>query len=126
MQFPPGTKVRVDSLKYPGVWIVKSNGPKNVTLVPADGGRGLRCPHSWVRLDDGAPYIPPPVESFCLGETVLINGGRFPGVYVVVKDAGGERLNVAKLGGDGDRYVRAVRSQLQRITVNVTSAEVVV
>ena len=126
MQFPPGTKVRVDSPRYPGVWIVKSNGPKNATLAPVDGGRGLRCPHSWVRLDDGAPYTPPPMESFCLGETVLIGGGRFPGVYVVVKDAGGERLNVAKLGGDGDRYVRAVRSQLQRITVNVTSAEVVV
>lgn len=126
MQFPPGTKVRIDNPKYPGTWVVKSNGPKNAVLTPIAGGRGLRCPHSWVRRDDGMEYEPPAFESFYLGETVLINGGRFPGVYVVTKDTGGDRLNVAKLGGDGDRYVRAVRSQLQRIAVTVTRAEVVV
>ena len=48
-----------------------------------------------------------------VGECVL-TVQKFPGVYVVIKDDGGPRLNVAKLGGDGDKYVRAARSQVQR------------
>lgn len=118
MQFPAGTKVRVDSQKYPGVWIVQSNGPKNATLKPEGAGRGLRCPHSMVRLDDGKGPVIAPVTTFSLGETVTL-GDRFPGIFVVIKDDGGPRLNAALLGGDGDRFVRASRSQVKRIVVNV-------
>lgn len=118
MTYPVGTKVRVDSTKYPGVWIVESNGPKNATLKPEGGGRGLRCPHSMLRPDDGTGPPAESVQLFSLGETVKI-GASFPGIYVVIKDVGGPRLNVAKLGGDGDRYVRAARSQVQRIDVKV-------
>ena len=118
MQYPVGTKVRVDSPKYPGVWIVESNGPKNASLKPEDGGRGLRCPHSMVRLDDGKGPSVTPVTMFAMGQTVTI-GDRFPGIYVVVKDDGGARLNVARLGGDGDRYVRAARALVKPIEVKV-------
>jgi hypothetical protein len=55
---------------------------------------------------------------YAMGETVTI-GDRFPGIYVVVKDDGGPRLNVARLGGDGDRYVRAGRPLVKRIDVKV-------
>jgi hypothetical protein len=119
MLYPIGAKVRVDSQKYPGVWIVQSNGPKNATLKPEDGGRGLRCPHAMLRADDGKGPTATPVEMFALGETVTL-GARFPGIYVVIKDDGGPRLNAAVLGGDGDRYVRAARSQVRRIDVKVT------
>lgn len=119
MQYPVGTKVRVDSQKYPGVWIVESNGPKNAALKPEGGGRGLRCPHSMLRPDDGKGPVVTPVVMFSLGETVTI-GDRFPGIYVVIKDDGGPRLNVAKLGGDdGDRYVRAARALVKHIDVKV-------
>lgn len=119
MQFPLGAKVRVDSQKYPGVWIVQSNGPKNASLKPEGGGRGLRCPHAMLRPDDGRGPIPAPVTIYGLGQTVTI-GDRFPGIYVVIKDDGGPRLNVARLGGsDGDRYVRAARSLVKPITVRV-------
>lgn len=122
MQYPVGTRVRVDSPTYPGVWIVESNGPKNAKLKPEVGGRGLRCPHTMLRPDDGKGPAVTPVVMFSLGETVTI-GERFPGIYVVIKDDGGTRLNVARLGGDGDRYVRAARSQVKRIDVKVTVAQ---
>lgn len=112
--YPVGTKVRVVDPKFPGVWIVQSNGPKNAVLKPESGGRGLRCPHTMVRPDDGSGPVITPVEMFSLGETVTI-GGKFPGVYVVIKDDGGPRLNVAKLGGDNDKYVRAARTQVRRV-----------
>lgn len=119
MQYPIGSKVRVDSQKYPGVWIVQSNGPKNASLKPEGGGRGLRCPHTMLRPDDGTGPVIAPVVMFGLGQTVTI-GDRFPGIYVVIKDDGGPRLNVAKLGGsDGDRYVRAARALVKPIEVKV-------
>lgn len=118
MQYPVGTKVLVDDAKYPGVWIVKSNGPVNASLKPEDGGRGLRCPHAMLRPDDGKGPVVVPVVMFAMGETVTI-GERWPGIYVVIKDDGGVRLNVARLGGDEDRYVRAARSQVKRISVDV-------
>jgi hypothetical protein len=117
--YPVGTKVRVDSTKYLGVWTVESNGPKNATLKPVGGGRGLRCPHAMLRPDDGTGPVVAPVAMFSIGETVTI-GERWPGIYVVIKDDGGVRLNVARLGGDDDRYVRAARSQVKRINVKVT------
>ena len=119
MQYPLGTKVRVDSEKYPGVWVVESNGPKNATLKPEGGGRGLRCPHTMVVRDDGKGPVVVPVEMFSVGETVTI-GSKFPGVYVVIRYVGGPRLNVALLGGDGDRYVRAARSQVKRVEIDFT------
>lgn len=117
--YPVGTKVRVNDQKYPGVWIVQSNGPKNASLKPEAGGRGLRCPHTMLRLDDGTGPTAVPVEIFSLGATVTI-GERFPGIFVVIKDDGGPRLNVAKLGGDdGDRYVRAARVLVKPVNVRV-------
>lgn len=118
MQYPIGSKVRVDDPKFPGVWTVESNGPKNATLKPDNGGRGLRCPHTMLRLDDGKGPTSEPVVVFGLGATVTL-GARFPGIYVVIKDDGGPRLNVARLGGDDAKYVRAARSQVKLIDVKV-------
>jgi len=118
MQYPVGTKVLVDDPKWVGVWIVESNGPKNASLKPVGGGRGLRCPHMMLRPDDGKGPVVVPVVMFALGETVTI-GEQWPGIYVVIKDDGGVRLNVARLGGDNDKYVRAARSQVKRISVDV-------
>jgi hypothetical protein len=120
---PVGSRVSVDHPKYPGVWIVKSNGPANASLEPEAGGRGLKCPHTML-LDpiesgaaDGLRVVPvPTVEWYSEGELVLINGGKFVGVWVVLKD-GGEKVNLAKLGGDNGKYLRATKRGLARVSL---------
>ena len=114
-----GDKVGVDDPKYPGVWTVTNLGPKNATLTPDNGGRGLRAPYFLLTdapSTDGVTVTAVPlVTLFSEGEIVRIDEGRFAGVYVVIKDAGADRVNVAKLGGDGGRYVRISRRALTKL-----------
>jgi len=49
-------------------------------------------------------------QSFCLGAVVTIEGRE--GQYVVIKVPVDGRVNVAKLGGDGNRYVKALTSAI--------------
>lgn len=115
-----GDKVTVNLAKFPGVWIVKNLGPVNASLTPANGGRGLRAPYyllSAVLDDSGTITVvaPPTTTLFSEGEIVRVPNSKWTGVYVVIKDAGGERVNLAKLGGDNGRYLRIVRGAVTKV-----------
>lgn len=118
---PVGSEVGIDSPNFPGVWIVESNGPVNATLTRKGGGRKVRCPHYALTdppVEGGVPGSTVqaiPVEDkriYSLGEFVRINDGKYAGLWVVVKDDGRDKVNLAKPGGDGDRYLRAARRGL--------------
>lgn len=118
--FKVGDKVTVGLAKFPGVWTVKNLGPVNATLTPADGGRGLRAPYyllTAVTDDPGAiPVVEPPTTTlFSEGEIVTVPGSKWTGLYVVIKDAGAERINLAKLGGDNGRYLRITRGAVSKV-----------
>jgi hypothetical protein len=115
---PVGSEVGVDDPKFPGVWIVRSNGPVNATVVPKDGGRGLRCPH-YMLTDPpvvtanglaAVTVVDMPVL-YGLGEVVRCASPKWPGLWVVIADKGGDKVNLAKLGseGDGTGYLRMPR-----------------
>lgn len=115
-----GDKVSVDHPKYPGVWTIKSQGPVNSTLEPVNGGRSLRCPHTM--LTDPATAtatatvtaVPIPVL-YNPGELVRVPSGKWAGLYVVIADRGGDRVNLTKLGGDQGRYLRIDKRGLVRV-----------
>jgi len=118
-----GDKVSIDDPKYPGVWTVKNLGPKNATLTPDHGGRGLRAPYflltdpveATTTTDGGVTVTAVPLPTyFAEGEIVRIEG-KFAGVYVVIKDDGRDKVNVAKLGGDGGRYVRITKRAVTKV-----------
>lgn len=110
-----GDKVSIDHAKYPGVWVVDSVGPVN-TVVRAEtgGGRRVRVPHSML-LDPGATPPVQPAVFYDPGELVRISSGKWAGLWVVIADKGGEKVNLAKLGGDGGRYLRAARRGLVKV-----------
>lgn len=114
--FKIGDKVGVNHPDYPGVWTVVSQGPKNSLLVPEAGGRRLRVPHNLL-IEPGAPmsWSDAPTTVFHVGEVVRILDGRFAGTYVVIRDTGGDKVNVAKIGGDEGRYIRALRGGLIKV-----------
>lgn len=113
-----GDKVSIQHAKYPGVWIVTStSGPKNAVVTPEGGGRGMRVPYDLLIAPvDGATVTAVPTLVFYdLGEFVRIPSGKFAGLYVVTADRGGDKVNVALAGGDGGRYVRAMRTSLIKV-----------
>jgi hypothetical protein len=59
------------------------------------------------------PTVSTPVF-YVPGELVRLTG-RYAGLYVVIADKGGDKVNIAKLGGDGGRYVRATRHGLIKV-----------
>jgi hypothetical protein len=113
-----GEKVGVDHAKYPGVWVVKKVNPVNVVLEPEGGGRPLRC-HPSLLTDPPKPgavvTAVPVAEYYNPGELIRITSGRYAGLYVVIADKGGDKVNLAKLGGDGGRYLRAIRVGLVKV-----------
>ena len=117
-----GDKVSVNDRKYPGTWTIKNLGPVNATLTPDHGGRGLRAPYYLLADPVDASEAPAftPVSFFSEGEIVRIPAGKFTGLYVVIKDGGTDKVNLARLGGDGGRYVRIARS----VPVKVDPADV--
>lgn len=46
--------------------------------------------------------------------------GQVRGLYVVIADSGTDRVNVAKLGGDGGRYVRTTSVLSPRSTLRTS------
>jgi hypothetical protein len=111
-----GDKVSIDDPKFPGVWTIKNLGPVNATLVPDHGGRGLRAPH-YLLTDpvDAATVVAVPLPTyFAEGEVVRIEG-KYAGLYVVIKDNGSDKVNLAKLGGDGGRYVRIAKRGVTKV-----------
>jgi hypothetical protein len=112
-----GERVGIDHAKYPGVWIVKSLGPVNAVLEPEGGGRPLRVPQDMLIEPGGELTVP--TEFFVPGELLRITDdrGRYGGVWVVIADKGGDRVNLAKLGGDAGRYLRATRRDLVKVAL---------
>ena len=111
-----GDKVSIDDPKYPGVWTIKNLGPKNATLEPDHGGRGLRAPYYLLTdpVEPGTVTAVPLPTYFAEGEIVRIEG-KYAGVYVVIKDDGRDKVNLAKLGGDGGRYVRITKRAVTKL-----------
>lgn len=109
-----GARVSVDHPKYPGTWVVKKVGPVNVVLEPENGGRPLRCPPALLRPPGQTPRVYDTVL-YSVGEVVSIDSGKFTGMYVVIADRGAHKVNIAKLGGDGGAYVRALRGSLRKV-----------
>jgi hypothetical protein len=112
-----GDKVTIDDPKFPGVWTVKNLGPKNATLDL--NGRALRCPYYLLKeataVDLATVTAVPLPAYFHEGEFVRVTAGRFAGLYVVIKDSGRERVNIAKLGGDNGRYVRMDKRSVTKV-----------
>ena len=114
-----GSKVSVDHPDHPGVFTVKSNGPANAKLEPVGGGRILVAPH-YLLTDpvEGATVTAVPLPEFYNeGELVRIAGGKFEGLWVVIKDGGRDKVNLARLGGDNGRYLRATKRGLVRVPI---------
>lgn len=114
-----GDKVSVDHPKYPGVWTIIRRGPVNSVLRQEGNPRSLRCPHTML-TDPGAAPTPTvttfPATLYHPGELIRVTG-KYAGLYVVIKDGGTDKVNLAKLGGDGGRYLRTVRHGLERVDV---------
>ena len=120
-----GDKVLVNHEGFGGVWIITKINPKNTVVEPVGGGRKLNAPHYMLidatdEVTVTAVPLPEAKTYFALGEIVRVNNGKFAGLYVVISDKGLDRVNIAKLGGDNDRYVRFDRKGL----IKVDAAEV--
>lgn len=122
-----GTLVTIPDARFPGTWRVDRNGPKNAVVMPAnpDGtarpGRGVRVPHAMLSpgtADVGAPTGGVPyVAATPLHPGTLVRSTVVPdGLYVVIADKG-DRVNLAKLGGDSGRYYRAPRATVTTVPV---------
>lgn len=101
-----GETLYVDSEKWPGPWTVEKVNPSTVVLKQEGRDRGLKCYKSSL-LDEpvlGKPYEP--VNIFACGEVVTWNSPQAGGDLFVVLADKGQKVNIAKLGGDNDRYWR--------------------
>jgi hypothetical protein len=115
--YTAGDKVSIAHPKYPGVWIVRSVGPANAVLEPATGGRGMRVPHTLLIAPADAAAPTAPTAYYSPGEFVRITDGRYTGLWVVIADKGGDKVNLAKPGGDNGRYLRGLRQGLTRVDI---------
>lgn len=126
----PGDRVVVNP-DYPGVranvlgrvYVVDRVNPKNVVCRPEDGvGRGINYPkESLLPATDeniakaAAPRPYEPREFFTCGEIVTtkvpVKGREADEPFIVLKDDG-NKVNIALLGGDNDRYWRMPASGL--------------
>ena len=109
----PGMIVEVNAGAYRGrAWKVTKINPKNIKLVDSTG----------VGLNASPNYLSPTELTFTeddeprlvLGQVVKYKGED----YVIIK-SGFDTYNIAKLGGDNDRYYRSVPAA--RLTVKVTA-----
>jgi hypothetical protein len=105
------------------VFTVHKVNPKRVQCTADDGGRGINYSKDLLieATDEnvkaaqvlGRPYEPP--EFFYMGEIVTMKrpykDWTTETPLIVMADKG-QKVNVALLGGDGDRYVRAVGAGL--------------
>lgn len=149
MKFTKGDRVYVDPA-FAGirdevlgrVFVVRKVNPKNVLCDAEDGGKGINYPAESLRPYEGEipaaaavlgrPYVP--VEFFDAGSIVTLTAPwrdwTTETPLVVLADKV-NKVNVTRLGGDGDHYLRAPREGLTRRTVEwlaeddtITDAEV--
>lgn len=116
MTYKPGDKVSVDHPKYPGIWTVKRTGPVNAVLTPAGGGADLRAPMSLL-IDPTETSAITLAALYNPGEFVRIAAGKWAGLWIVLKD-GGDKVNLVKPGGDGGKYLRAIKHGLVRVAAD--------
>jgi hypothetical protein len=117
-----GDKVSIDRPEYPGIWTIESQGPVNAVLRPESGGRGLRAPKAWLIDPTTERAVEAPTMYFEPGELVKIASGKYAGVWVVIADRRTDKVNLAKLGGDHGRYLRATRRGLAKVNVEDVNA----
>jgi hypothetical protein len=112
-----GDKVSVDDPKFPGIWEIIQVLKVNVRLKHTTTGALLRAPMSMLTEPTEVPLGQPAVKMYNLGAVIRIaDGTKYAGIYTVIKDDGGDRVNLAKLGGgDGGRYLRSPRRGLQEV-----------
>lgn len=105
------------------VFTVVSIGPKNYKCSADDGGRGLSYPDYALEAYDpdaapavGVPYVP--IEHFELGTIVTLKRAHPPrygdDTPMVVVGGRGDKVNVTKVGGDRDSYLRVPPAGLVR------------
>jgi hypothetical protein len=125
-EFQVGDHVTVDGSRWPGVWTVAKLNPKNIKLV--QGTRRLNCSPLYMTKVDGdvaeaarATVTTVPIYDLLdPGQVVRLKGHE--GLWVVLKHDGGDRCNLARLGGDHGRYMRAPRGAVT--VVNFEAREV--
>ena len=109
--FRVGDTVVVNHPKYPGKWTITKINPKNLKLSPVGGGRGLNAPKTMCTKVDPDATLPETTVALVERRTPYSPGQfvRFTGtwnqlktntVMVVIADKG-DRVNCARLGGDG-------------------------
>jgi hypothetical protein len=107
------------------IFIVRKVNPKNILCDAEDGGRGISYPaevllpatdENLAKATTARPFVPR--EFFVCGEVVTFarsapKGFDLDSPFVVLKD-NGEKVNVAPLGGDEDRYWRVPHAGLTK------------
>lgn len=118
--FRVGDTVTVGESRFPGMWTVDKVCSVNLKLV--QGGSRLTAHPSlctaWADSDTAETLELP--TYFDVGAVVRCSGrdARLPRVAVVLKDDGGDRVRVAKLGGDAGRYWRMARHSVEAIDLD--------
>jgi hypothetical protein len=122
-RLPLESIVTIDDPRCPGLYKVMRHLPKNVALTPVnpDGsfrpGRQARMPpyllHLYDPAADSVPPIPPSI--FIIGEVVTVRAQI--GLWVVIADKM-DKVNVTRLGGDHNRYLRVPPAMLTRIPLS--------
>lgn len=126
-RFVRGDKVTPDP-EYPGlpattfgrVFTVDKVNPRNLRCNADDGGKGINFPAAALlpASDENvkkafAPRPFQPVAFFAAGEVVTLKRAwrdiTAETPLVVMKDGGGDKVNLVRLGGDGGRYLRMPR-----------------
>lgn len=113
-----GQRVMVSGGRFHGAATITKVNPKNVLITMEVTGQRVNCHPSFLRdlaKDDVAPTRYAEVTAVALptqnpGDLVRLKGQS--GIFVVLADKF-DKVNVAKLGGDGGRYYRAPRATVQ-------------
>ena len=130
--FRPGEKVRVKAqfAKWQHrdkIYTVSRLLPKNIEVVDENGQKMRGNPTAFEQFSEGMPpttiYVEPLPEHFTLGEVVTVkhapNSAKWRYTrdqkFVVIRSS--DKINIVKLGGDGDRYWRMQPSSLVRVEV---------
>lgn len=121
--FKVGDEVAVDDPKWAGIWRVEKVNPTTYKLAQEGNPRGLKAHHWLVRevteadRDPNARPVFTPFELYVAGELVRVKGDpRIEGPHVVLKQTR-EKVQIAKLGGDDDRYWSVAPQHLIRVSL---------
>lgn len=111
-----GQQVRIDSHKFPGVYRIIKINAVNIKVESVDNPQRRVNVNPMFLLDANADtgITPEPIKHtyihFVLGAVVKVRGRSEK--YVVIGTSGANKTRVAKLGGDGDRYLSCPNQML--------------